>query len=41
MLSIDCTNLDKASVSGSEKGFGPAKISEHGFVDDPTSKEYS
>lgn len=37
MLSNVFINSDKASVSGSENGFGPAYISEHGFVDDPAS----
>ena len=37
-LSIDAINLDNVNVSDSENGFGPAKVSEHGFDDAPASE---
>lgn len=37
ILSKLFTNCDNANVSGSENGFAPANISEHGFFDAPFS----
>lgn len=37
ILSNDLMNSDKALVSGSENGVGPAKASLHGLFDEPGS----
>lgn len=34
-------NSANERISGSENGFGPAYNSEHGFFDEPTSREFS
>lgn len=34
-------NSDKARVSGSENGFGPAYVSEQGFFDAPTAETWN